>query len=102
MHFREGDEVIVTEQEHPSGIYVWLNLAKKLGIRIKKLPLFENNEQLLDCLNGLITERTKLLAPSHVTTDTGQLLPAEEICSLAHDRGVPVAFDGVQPLVSFR
>ena len=101
MDFREGDEVIVTEQEHPSGIYVWLNLAKKIGIRIKKLPLFENNEQLLDCLSGLITERTKLLAPSHVTTDTGQLLPAEEICSLAHDRGVPVAFDGVQAAGQF-
>ena len=101
MDFREGDEVIVTEQEHPSGIYVWLNLAKKLGIRIKKLPLFENNEQLLDCLNGLITGRTKLLAPSHVTTDTGQLLPAEEICSLAHERGVPVAFDGVQAAGQF-
>ena len=101
MDWRAGDEVIVTEQEHPSGIYVWLNLAKKYGIKIKKLPLLEDNEKMLECLDSLITDRTKLLAPSHVTTDTGQLLPAADICRVAHDKGVPVAFDGVQAAGQF-
>ena len=101
MDFRAGDEVIVTEQEHPSGIYVWLNLAKRSGIRIKKLPLFDDDDRLLECLDGLLTSRTRLLAPSHVTTDTGRLLPAKEMCQLSHDKGVPVAFDGVQAAGQF-
>ncbi len=101
MEWRAGDEVIVTEQEHPSGIYVWLNLAKKHGIKIKKVPLLADTERLLDRLDDMITERTRLLAPSHVTTDTGQLLPAAEICRVAHDKGVPVAFDGVQAAGQF-
>ena len=96
MNWKAGDEVIVTDQEHPSGIYVWLNLAKKVGIKVKKLPLCDDNDRLLESLDEMMTSRTRLLAPSHVTTDTGQLLPAREMCSLAHDRGVPVAFDGVQ------
>ena len=101
MVWRSGDEVIVTEQEHPSGIYVWLNLAEKHGIKIKKLPLLADNEELLSRLNDMITERTRMIAPSHVTTDTGQLLPAAEICRVAHDKGVPVAFDGVQAAGQF-
>lgn len=96
MDWKAGDEVIVTDQEHPSGIYVWLNLAKKVGIKVKKLPLCDDNDQLLESLDEMMTSRTRLLAPSHVTTDTGQLLPAREMCGLAHGRGVPVAFDGVQ------
>ena len=96
MDWSPGDEVIITEQEHPTGIYVWINLAERYGIKIKKLPLSDDPDRMLEDLDGLITDRTRLLAPSHVTTDTGQLLPAGEICRLAHDRGVPVAFDGVQ------
>ena len=96
MDWSAGDEVIVTEEEHPTGIMVWLNLAEQRGIRIRKMPLPEDREEMLSGLDALINDRTRLLCISHVTTDTGAKLPAEAICKLAHERGVPVVLDAAQ------
>ena len=96
MDWNPGDEVIVTDEEHPTGIMVWLNLAAERGIRIRKMPLPEDRAEMLAGLDALINERTKLVCISHVTTDTGTRLPAKEICQLTHERGVPVAMDAAQ------
>ena len=96
MDWSAGDEVIVTEEEHPTGIMVWLSLAEQRGIRIRKMPIPEDREEMLTGLDALINDRTRLVCISHVTTDTGTRLPAEDICKLAHDRGVPVALDAAQ------
>ena len=101
MDWNAGDEVIVTDEEHPTGIMVWLNLAAERGIRIRKMPLPEDREEMLAGLDALINERTRLVCISHVTTDTGTRLPAREICDLAHDRGVPVAMDAAQSTGQF-
>jgi isopenicillin-N epimerase/cysteine desulfurase/selenocysteine lyase len=96
MDWNAGDEVIVTEEEHPTGIMVWLNLAAERGIRIRKMPLVEDRAEMLSGLEALINDRTRLVCISHVTTDTGTRLPAADICKLAHERGVPVALDAAQ------
>ena len=101
MDWQPGDEVIVTSEEHPSGIMVWLNLAGRRGIRVKKLCLVPEKAELLARLESMLTHRTRLIAVSHVTTDTGLKLPAQEICRLAHDRGIPVAFDAAQSAGQF-
>ncbi len=101
MEWQPGDEVIVTEEEHPSGIMVWLNLARQRGIQVRKLPLIADKARLLACLESMLTGRTRLLALSHVTTDTGFRLPAADICRLAHSRGIPVAFDAAQSAGQF-
>jgi selenocysteine lyase/cysteine desulfurase len=101
MDWRPGDEVVITDEEHPSGIMIWLNLAEQKGIVVKKLPLVDDKAELLSRLDRTITDRTRLLCLSHVTTDTGTKLPAADICKMAHDRGVPVAFDGAQSAGQF-
>ncbi len=101
MDWTAGDEVIVTEQEHCSGISIWLNLAQRLGITVRKLALSEDPDEMLSGLDALISERTRLVSVSHVTMDTGHRLPAARVSQLAHDRGVPVAFDGVQAAGQF-
>lgn len=101
IEWNPGDEVIISNEEHPTGIIVWLNLAKRKGIKIKKLPISSNKAKLLDDLSNLITDNTRLLAMSHVTTDTGTRLPAKEICALAHSRSVPVLLDGAQSVGQF-
>ncbi|MCH8185930.1 MAG: aminotransferase class V-fold PLP-dependent enzyme [Chloroflexi bacterium] len=101
MDWSPGDEVIVTDEEHPSGIMIWLSLAEQKGIKVKKLRLVNDKTELLAGLDRLITGRTRLLCLSHVTTDTGTRLPAAEICSMAHDRGVPVAYDAAQSAGQF-
>ena len=101
MDWSPGDEVVVTSEEHPSGIMVWLNLAERRGIAVKKLPLVADRDELLARLESIVTDRTRLIAVSHVTTDTGLKLPATEICSLAHQRGIAVAFDAAHSAGQF-
>ena len=101
MDWSPGDEVIVTDEEHPSGIMIWLSLADQKGIKVKKLALVADKSELLSGLDRIMTDRTRLLCLSHVTTDTGTKLPVADICKLAHDRGVPVAYDAAQSAGQF-
>lgn len=96
-----GDEVIVTGEEHPSSILIWLSLAKRYGIKVRKLPLHKSKEAYLRSLENLINDKTKLISLSHVTTDTGTRLPAKAICQFAHSRNVIVGFDGAQSIGQF-
>jgi selenocysteine lyase/cysteine desulfurase len=90
-----GDEVIITDEEHPSGSLPWMNLAQRRGVVVRKLELAPyETEGLLDRLDELITERTRLVCLSHVATKTGYVLPAREVCDLARGRSVPVLLDG--------
>jgi len=101
LDWKKGDEVIVTDEEHPSSILIWLSLAKRYGIKVRKLQLQRSNEQYLRSLENLINDKTKLISLSHVTTDTGTRLPAKEICELAHKKNVLVGFDGAQSIGQF-
>ena len=96
MDWEPGDEVIVTDEENQSGVIIWLSLAEKAGIKVRKLPLVADRQELLSRLEGMLTDRTRLLSFSDVTTDTGTRLPAAEICRLAHRHGIPVVYDAAQ------
>ena len=101
MDWVKGDEIIVSSEEHPSGIMPWLNLRDKFGVKVVKVKVSEDKNTFLSELNDLINKNTKLISLSHVTTDTGHKLPAKEICSLAHENGVAVIFDGAQSAWQF-
>ena len=95
IDWEPGDEVIITDEEHPAGSLPWMNLAKRRGVVVRKLELEPYDiEGLLDRLDDLISERTRLICLSHVTTKTGYVLPAREVCNLARGRSVPVLLDG--------
>ena len=101
LDWEAGDEVIVTGEEHPSSILIWLSLAKRYGIKVRKLQLQKSKEAYLRSLENLINDKTKLISLSHVTTDTGTRLPAKEICRFARSRNVIVGFDGAQSIGQF-
>ena len=95
IDWEPGDEVIITDEEHPAGSLPWMNLARRRGVVVNKLQLAPyDTATLLDRLDQAITPRSKLLCLSHVSTRTGYVLPAREISLLARGRGVPVLFDG--------
>ena len=101
MNWNEGDEIIVSSEEHPSGIMPWLNLRDKFGVKVVKVKISDDKNTFLNELDDLINKNTKLISLSHVTTDTGHKLPAKEICDLAHQNGVAVIFDGAQSVGQF-
>jgi selenocysteine lyase/cysteine desulfurase len=96
-----GDEVITTTREHPAAISPWLVLARRRGIVVKQVELpapLSGPEQALGLLAGAVTERTKVLAFSHVQYADGALLPVRELCSLARQRNIITVVDGAQAI----
>jgi selenocysteine lyase/cysteine desulfurase len=92
-----GDEVLISDQEHPGGEQPWNLRAKRYGIVVRKftLPLPPASAaDVLDRVSDAITPRTRVLFVSHITTTTGVVLPVKEICALARAKGILSAVDG--------
>jgi len=97
LDLKAGDEVLMTDQEHPGGEHPWNLRAKRYGIAVKKITLpkpVQNAAQVLNLFGDAITLRTRVLFFSHITTVTGVVLPAKELCTLARSKGILSAVDG--------
>lgn len=91
-----GDEVIVSVMEHHSNIVPWQLQAAKRGITIKVIPMTDRGELILDGIDNLFTEKTKIVSIAHVSNVLGTVNPVDKIISIAHSHGVPVLVDGAQ------
>jgi isopenicillin-N epimerase len=97
VDLKPGDEVLITDQEHPGGEHPWNLKAKRYGIVVKKVTLpkpVPNAAAVLNLFNDAITSKTKVLFFSHITTVTGVVLPAKELAALARSKGILSAVDG--------
>jgi len=92
----EGDEILLSAMEHHSNIVPWQLLAEERGAKIRVIPMNENGELILDELDNLITDRTRILGVTQVSNVLGTINPVKEITARAHTRGVPVLVDGAQ------
>ena len=95
-YLHAGDEVIVSEMEHHSNIVPWQLACEDRGATLKVLPFNDKGELIISELDGLITERTKIVAVVHVSNSLGTVNPIGEIIRIAHSRNVPVLIDGAQ------
>ena len=97
VDLKSGDEVLITDQEHPGGEHPWNLRAKRYGIVVKKIILpkpVPDAASVLELFNRAITPQTRVIFFSHITTVTGVVLPAKEICALARSKGILSAVDG--------
>lgn len=92
----EGDEVIISVMEHHSNIVPWQMLAARKGISIKVIPMNDKGELLQDEYAKLFSDRTKIVAVTHVSNVLGTVNPVKEMIAVAHAHGVPVMVDGAQ------
>lgn len=92
----EDDEVIVSEMEHHSNIVPWQLMCERKKAKLKVLPFDENGELIISKLDELITNRTKIIAVTHVSNSLGTVIPLNDIISKAHAKGVKVLVDGAQ------
>lgn len=95
-HLREGDEILLTGLEHHSNIVPWQLLAEQTGARIMVAPLTDDGNVPLREIESRLSDRTKIVAISHVSNALGTILPVEEITKRAHERGAVVLIDGAQ------
>ncbi|WP_038150516.1 aminotransferase class V-fold PLP-dependent enzyme [Thiomicrorhabdus chilensis] len=96
MNLQAGDEVIVTEMEHHSNIVPWQLLRDQLGIRLTVLRMNDLGEVCMNALKGLVSEKTKLLAVTHMSNALGTINPVKEMAEIAHSVGAKVLVDGAQ------
>jgi selenocysteine lyase/cysteine desulfurase len=97
VDLKAGDEVLMTDQEHPGGEHPFNLRAKRYGIVVKKVTLpkpVPNAAAVLNLFSDAITPRTRVVFFSHITTVTGVVLPAKELCALARSKGILSAVDG--------
>ena len=97
VDLKAGDEVLMTDQEHPGGEHPWNLRAKRYGIVVKKVPLpkpVPDATTVLNLFSDAITPKTRVIFFSHITTVTGAVLPAKELCALARSKGILSAVDG--------
>ena len=94
-----GDEVIVTEAEHHSNIVPWQMMCKRKGAVLKVLPVDENGYIKVENLDELLTEKTRIVACTHISNVLGIINPIKEIIEICHTKNVPVLVDGAQGAV---
>jgi cysteine desulfurase / selenocysteine lyase len=95
---KPGDEILITAMEHHSNIVPWQLLAERTGAVLKVAPIDDRGELILDELDRLLGERTRILSVVHVSNALGTVNPIAEIVHMAHAHGVPVLVDGAQAL----
>lgn len=95
----EGDEVIVSEVEHHSDIVPWQMMCQRKKAVLKVLKVDDSGHLMVDSLNSLITERTKIVAVTQVSNVLGIVNPIDRIVEICHSKGVPVLVDGAQGIV---
>lgn len=95
----EGDEVVVSAVEHHSNIVPWQLMCERKGAVLKVLPVDDDGHLMVEKLSGLLTDRTKIVAISHISNVLGIINPVKDIINICHSKDVPVLVDGAQGIV---
>ena len=95
----EGDEIVISIMEHHSNIVPWHFLRERKGAKIVWVPVDEDGSFHLEDFEKCLTERTKLVAITHMSNALGTVVPVKDVTRIAHERGIPVLVDGSQGAV---
>ena len=99
VDLKAGDEVLITDHNHPSNNDSWKVRAQREGFVVRTLPVripAASRDELIGQFEKAINPRTKVVAITHLTSTTGILYPAREIAELARKRGAWIHLDGAQ------
>ena len=95
-YINKGDEILVTELEHHSNYVPWHYLRSEKGAVIKFAQVNSDGDVEIDEIKKQITNKTKIIAITHISNVTGAVLPITKIVDLAKERNIPVLIDGTQ------
>ena len=105
LDWKQGDEAVMAEQDYPSMLNMFKQVAARYGV-VNKIVSVPNNpgsdEEIVNLYADAITDKTKLLMICHMINITGQILPVRKICDMAHSKGVEVMVDGAHAFGHFR
>jgi cysteine desulfurase/selenocysteine lyase len=95
----EGDEIVLSIMEHHSNIVPWHFIRERQGAKLVWVPVDERGAFHIEEFEKRLTDRTKLVAITHMSNVLGTVTPIKEIVRIAHARGIPVLVDGSQGAV---
>ncbi len=98
-NIEEGDEIVLSIMEHHSNIVPWHFIREKKGAKLVWAPVDDQGAFHLDDFEKCLTDRTKLIAITHMSNALGTVVPVKEVCRIARERGIPVLVDGSQAAV---
>ena len=96
LALRPGDEIVITEMEHHSNIVPWQLLCERTGARLRWFTVTDDGRLDLSGIDGLITDRTRLVALAHQSNVLGTINPIASIADRAHAVGALVLADAAQ------
>ncbi len=105
LDWKSGDEAVMAEQDYPSMLNMFKQVAARYGVvnKIISVPLNpSSDDEIINLYAGAITDKTRLLMICHMINLTGHILPVRKICDMAHARGVDVMVDGAHAFGHFR
>ena len=94
-----GDNIIITAMEHHAKIVPWQMLCERTGAELRVIPINQDGTLQLEALAGLLDDRTRLVAVTHVSNVLGTENPLADIIALAHQQGAKVLVDGAQAVM---
>ncbi|EYR79849.1 cysteine desulfurase [Shinella sp. 838] len=94
-----GDEIVLSIMEHHSNIVPWHFIRERQGAKLVWAPVDDAGAFHIEEFEKCLTERTKLIAITHMSNALGTIVPVKEICRIARERDIPVLVDGSQGAV---
>ena len=97
LDLRAGDEVLITDQEHPSGRAPWMKKQARYGVTVREVKIPappQSSPDVAERIVSAIGPRTRVVSFSGITTTTGLIMPVREICDAARAKGVISVVDG--------
>ena len=99
LSLNAGDEIVISEMEHHANIVPWHFLRERKGVVLKFIPVLDDGRLDMEAFKGLLSEKTKMVAVTHMSNVLGTVNDVAEIVRLAHAAGAPVLLDGCQAIV---
>lgn len=96
MMVESGDEIVVTEMEHHANLVPWQELAKRTGAKLVFIPLEDDGTIKIDSVKNVVTDKTKIVAITHVSNVLGTINDIKEIARIAHENDAYIVVDGAQ------
>ena len=93
---KAGDEILITAMEHHANIVPWQMVTEATGARLRVAPMNEAGELCMDRFAELLSERTRLVAVTHMSNALGTINPIADIIRMAREKGIPTLIDGAQ------
>jgi selenocysteine lyase/cysteine desulfurase len=99
LDLKPGDEVLITDKEHPGGRTGWDLKQKRYGIAVREVAVpatVKSPDEIVRAFEAAITTRTRVIAVPHIISGPGIILPVRQLCALARPRGIFTSIDGAQ------